>query len=286
MKAITAIVALVMIVALPLPAGAERDVDQHAKKLQAMGELLDKSSLNKQVLNSDNEASVQYYKFAKSLYEQAVAAYHDGNIEKSEMLIKKSKNALFDAIEFSSLRQEKKEKERGNYEAMRRSVSALMDAMQRVGAEKGKNSHVEPVAEKAKKLIQQADQYYFSEHYREGTELLGKAMQGIKIAISEMRSGDTLTRTLTFADPKDEYQYELERNDTHFMLLDMFLAETPANADISRKIEGYIKTARESRKKAEDLASKSMHKNAVRQIENSTANVISAIRATGAYIPE
>ena len=45
-----------------------------------------------------------------------------------------------------------------------------------------------------------------------------------------MRSGDTLVRSLNFASKEEEYRYEIDRNDTHQMLIKVLV-------EISQKIE-------------------------------------------------
>ena len=163
-------------------------------------------------------------------------------------------------------------------------MNALLDAMQRIGTEKGKKQQTEPIVEKTRKSINQADQYFSAGQYRDGTELLGKAMHEIDAAIREMRSGDTLTRSLFFATPKEEYQYELDRNDTHMMLVKVYLAES-ADESVRAKIEKQMDDAREFREKAEEMASKDRYQDAIREMEGSTVNIVRAIRAMGVYIP-
>lgn len=279
------VIILALLVSVCAHAVADDEKDQREKKLHALGELIGKSSVSKQVLNSDNQASMQKYKLAQSLHEQAVTAFNEGKYDESDMLMGKAKKALLEAAKLSNSQGNRKDKEKKSYESMQRSMNALLDAMQRIGAEKGKSKHVEPIAEKTRNLLKQADQNFSSGRYREGTELLGKAMQGIDTAINEMRSGDTLTRSLSFATPKEEYQYELDRNETHLMLVNVYLAEMPADVEVRSKIENHLEGAREFRKKAEEMATKDRYQDAVREMESSTINIIKAIRAMGVYIP-
>jgi len=255
------------------------------KKFHALGELIERSSVSKQILSSNNEASIQQYKLAQSLRDQALAAYREGRYDESEMLIGKSKKAIFEAAKLSRSGVNRIEKEKKNYESMKRSVGALLEAMERIGSEKGKKKQIEALAEKSRNLIKQADQYSASAKYKDGIALLGTAVHGIDNEISQMRSGDTLTRSLSFATPKDEYQYELERNDTHLLLINVYLAENPVDGETRSKIDLHLDGATAFRKKADDLASTGKYQDAVREIESSTVNIIRAIRAMGVYIP-
>jgi hypothetical protein len=264
---------------------ADEETIQWIKKFHALGELIDRSSVSRQVLSSNNEASLQQYKLAQSLREQAVTAYREGKYDESNMFIEKSKKALFEAAKLSGSGESRKDKEKKSYESMKRSMYALLEAMERIGTEKGHKKQVEQIAEKTRNLIKQADQFVSSGKHKEGVAVLGKAVYEIDNKINEMRSGDTLTRTLSFASPKEEYQYERERNDTHLMLVNVYLAENPAEGEARSKIYQYLDGARAFRSKAEDMASTGKYQDAVREMESSTVNIIRAIRAMGVYIP-
>ena len=258
---------------------------QWDKKFHALGELIDRSSVSRQILSSNNEASLQKYKLAQSLRDQAVAAYREGKYDESDLLVGKSKKALFEAAKLSSSRENKNDKEKKSYDTMKRSMNALLAAMERIGTEKGKKSQIEQLVEKIRNMLKQSDQYMASGKYKEGIALLGTAMHNIDNEINKMRSGDTLTRSLSFATPQEEYQYELERNDTHLMLINMYLAEKATDGETRSKIDQHLEGAKAFRKVAEDMAQAGKYQDAVREMESSTVNIIRAIRATGVYIP-
>lgn len=264
---------------------ADAEKEQWEKRLHALGELIERSSVSKQILSGKNEASLQKYKLARSLREQAIIVYREGKYDETAMLIEKSKKALFDAAKLSGSRESSKDKERRSYDAMKRSMNAMLEAMERIGAEKGNKKQVEPIAEKSRKLIKQADQLVSSGKEKEGIVLLGKAMHEIDTEISKMRSGDTLTRSLSFATPQEEYRYELERNDTHMMLINVYLAEKPVDGEARGKIDQHLEGAKAFRIKAEEMALAGKYQDAIREMESSTVNIIRAIRATGVYIP-
>ena len=140
---------------------AEEDGDALQDKLASVERLLSGSSVSNQVLNSDNEAAIQHYRLAKSLYDQAVSAAKEGKDDKARELITRSKTALFDAVEFANLQVGAKKKDKQDYETMRKSVSALMDALDRVGDQKGKHEQNLALMEDLKKRIHDADELFF-----------------------------------------------------------------------------------------------------------------------------
>jgi len=265
----------------------EKNVEFEKKNINAMADLLNRSTVSKQVLQSNNDAAVQYYLFSKSLFDDAVEAYRRGDIKESGHLIKKSRVALIDAIEFANLRGAKKKKRsKHNYELLRKSADALMDALHRIDVEKDAQDRFEILSEKVKKKLSQTDRLYFQEKYKPAIDELSKVLQIIKAEISKMRSGDTLTRTLSFSSAKDEYLYEIDRNDTHFMLIDMFLSEKNDPGNLLAVIKNTIQSAKKLRAEAEVLASSFKHKEAIKVLEQSTQEIINVIRNTGVFIPD
>jgi hypothetical protein len=101
-----------------------------------------------------------------------------------------------------------------------------------------------------------------------------------KAAIGSMRDGDTLVRSLSFATPEDEYRYEVDRNDTHRMLLDVLLdpARAPQASAAAQKSAAL-------RAQADGVAKSGDFAGAVRLLEDSTRELVRAIRAAGVYIP-
>jgi hypothetical protein len=60
---------------------------------------------------------------------------------------------------------------------------------------------------------------------RRGRPLLDRAYLTARVSIEAMRRGDTLVRSLNFASKREEYDYEIDRNDTHRMLIKVLLAD-------------------------------------------------------------
>ena len=95
-----------------------------------------------------------------------------------------------------------------------------------------------------------------------------------------MRGGDTLVRSLTFASAEEEYHYEIDRNDTHRMLLNVLIE--PARTS---QVAPGTQQAAVLRGNAESAAQAKDFKAAVRLLEDSTRELVRAIRTAGVYIP-
>ena len=284
MKKYFKVLVLVFLSVVAINIHATEKSHEFENKLNAVANLLNRSTISKQVLDSHNDAAVQYYRFSQSLYDEAVEAYNLGELEKSDVLIKKSRAALIDAVEFANLKSAKtKKRSKNHYESLRKSANALMDAMERISDEKGKHDDFGFLFKGLNDKLAETDKLYFQGKYDPAMEGLDKVLQTIKVEISKMRSGDTLTRSLNFASAREEYLYEIDRNDTHLMLLDMYLSENDKKMSVS--MDNAIKTAKELRKEAETLASGHKHKEAIKVLEKSTMEIISMIRSAGVFVP-
>ncbi|MDJ0806395.1 MAG: hypothetical protein QNJ78_06125 [Gammaproteobacteria bacterium] len=266
-------------------ANAEQAPSTHEQKLQAVANLLTRSTISKQVLHSNNQAAIQHYQFSKTLYEDAVEAFKAGELDKSNKLINKSRQALFDSIEFANLRGSQNQRSKNHYESLRKSANALITALQRISDEKGRQDQHQKIYNDIRNQLAQSDNLYFQEEYTGATSKLEKVLKTIKSEISQMRSGETLTRSLSFTSAKEEYEYELDRNDTFFMLIDMFLSDKESSPQAIEQINGTIRQAKDYRKQAETLAADNKHSLAIEKLEQSTVKIIAQIRQRGISIP-
>ena len=134
--------------------------------------------------------------------------------------------------------------------------------------------------------LDQAEKLKKQGKVKEGRMVLDEAYVAAKVAIEQLRGGETLVRSLNFASREEEYDYELDRNNTHQMLVNVLLRE---KMDSSAGIEGMVKKftdkANSLRDQAEKQAAKGNYEAAIRSLEQSTKEILRAIRSAGIYIP-
>ena len=104
-------------------------------------------------------------------------------------------------------------------------------------------------------------------------------------SIASLRGGDTLVRTLHFANKEEEFRYELDRNDTHRMLVQMLLSERRASAQVDVLVSGAVDRASGLRRQADGASARGEFVEAIRLLEESTAELVKAIRNAGIFIP-
>jgi HEPN domain-containing protein len=117
-------------------------------------------------------------------------------------------------------------------------------------------------------------------------QMVDDAYLSIKLSLTRLRSGQTIVSALHFANKQEEYEYELDRNDTHKMLVQVVLKEKlDANPGLAKLVDMNMKIAAGLRDKAHQQAEQGDYDAAVQTMEQSTGQIIRAIRAAGIYIP-
>jgi len=279
--AIPIVLAILISAYVNISVADEKNIQQI--KLNTISKLLDSSSVSKHILNSGNDVAIQYYNLSKTAYKSAVKEFENGNIEKSNIFIKKSTDALSDATLFANINKAdvNMDADRHLFEETKKSVDALMLAVYRVSEEKGKNSQNQKAIDEINKLNDHANELASRKLYTQALKELENTLAMIRNNISELKMGDTLVRSLSFANKQEEYNYEVDRNNAHFMLLKMFLT-TDAE---KKKFETYKESAQKLRKQAENSAKDADYNTAIQTLEKSTRIIINTIRQAGTDIP-
>ena len=125
-----------------------------------------------------------------------------------------------------------------------------------------------------------------SGEYEEGRKVLHEAYVAAKVAIEQLRGGDTLIRSLNFKNKQEEYTYELDRYATHRMLVDVLVREKIKDRDNTKKmVQMFLDRAAKLKTESEKQSSDGNYDSAVSTIERATKEIVRAIRSAGIYIP-
>ncbi len=170
------------------------------------------------------------------------------------------------------------------FELRKGSVKALAEAYDRVAAEKGA-SGAAAKRDMARKALADADALAAAGEHAKAVPLLDQAYAAVSADLAALRDGDKLIKELKFDTPKDEYVYEVDRNDSHLFLLKLALDEKKPDPMIVTQAEKMRGQASDLRKRAEGLAGAEKYQDAIRALNDSTEILIKAMRMTGLYIP-
>ncbi|MCM2307103.1 MAG: hypothetical protein NDI91_06505 [Sulfuritalea sp.] len=262
-------------------AGNKIDKVQLTSNLDSVGKLLESSSAARQIDSSKAPEAMQRRDRARELHGAAKAALEQNNLEKASALLAESRSTFFDAVRFAAPEEVSAKKLENDYLLRLESVQALLGAYKRVSDEKSAKGVSETVVQ-IEKSIATAAVLAQERKFKEARAEIDRGYLVAKAGLTSLRSGDTLVRSLNFANKEEEYHYEIDRNNTHQMLIKVLVDDKKASGEM---VQAYLSKGQALRIKADDAASRKAYDEAVKLLEESTAELVRAIRNAGIYIP-
>lgn len=256
--------------------------EQIERKVENVRTLLTSSSAAKQIESSGNADAKARRGEALAMLAQAEKLLAKGDLAEANRLLAEAPKILFGAARLAAPEQIVGDKQKRDYENRLASVRELLGAQKRIGEEK-QAADIKQTTESVEVLIMRAEEVAKGGDFVEAKQVLDQAYLYAKTAVTSMRAGDTLVRSLTFASKAEEYHYELDRNDTHQLLLKVLIEQQ--GKTLPQFAEKFIATAGDLRQSAEAAAAKGDHAEGVRLLEESTNNLAKAIRSAGVFIP-
>lgn len=267
-------------------ARVSEDKEQLERRLVSVATLIEKSSAAKQMEASANPEALALRGKARELRQQAEEAYKNGNYANASRMLDQAAKLMFDGVRLASPEQVTGQKQQRDFDNRMESVKALLGAQKRISAEKRLGAKGAETSNAIEAQLRDAAALAAAGKLEQGRVLLDQVYLTTKQAIEGMRDGDTLVRSLHFASKEDEYVYEVDRNDTHKMLIKVLLEEKRAsNAGLESMVQKYLDQAAVLRSNAEGMAAKKDFESGIRLLEDSTMELVRAIRSAGVYIP-
>ncbi len=254
-------------------------------RLKSVETLLEKSSATKQIDASGNADAIAHRELAKAHYEKAKLAYEAGDPDRANKELIEATKIMFEAVKMAEKNEITDVKKKRDYKDRLDSINALMEAHERVADEKGRHADGKELKDIVAEKIRNANKLLDEGKLDEARSVLDEAYVAAKIAINSLRGGDTLVRTLNFESKEEEYRYEIDRNDTHKMLFKILNKNDDQSASPNKMTQALLDNAEELRKTAEKQASEGDYEAAIKSLEESTKNLVRALRGSGIYIP-
>lgn len=256
-----------------------------ASRLVYVERLLTESSAAKKVDASGKAEAMQMKADAQAHFDNAKALVDSGDNEAAEGELREAIRLMTTAARAANGDAKVSQKQTDDYDSRKESVSALATAHDRIATEKGMKDMNTALQQKVAANLAESDELLAAGKGDEARAMLDATYESVKASLEGLRGGDTLVRELNFETPEDEYHYELDRNDTHRMLVEVLLAEKMQASPMRKTADGFIAKAGELRVQAEQAAGRKKFEEAIRLLEESTKEFIRAIRSAGVYIP-
>lgn len=265
--------------------GSNVDRAQLEVRMRSVATLIEQSSGAKQIEASGDVGALEMRSEAQRIYREAQQAFDAEDYSKASQLLSQASMAMFRAVRMAAPEQVTAEKKKIDFNARLETVKAMLDAHKRIAKEKSVGAAAEETHRTIEQALVEANALAAKDKYAEGRLVLDRAYLIAKASIASLRGGDTLVRSLNFASKEEEYHYEIDRNDTHQMLIEVLLSEKRDSADINAMVNRYLEKARALRTQAEQAAGRNDFATGIKLLEESTKEVVRAIRNAGIYIP-
>lgn len=281
------VVAALILAAAPAALHAQErtapDAAQVEKRLTSVQTLIEKSSAARQIDSSGDAASRERQGKARELHREAEAAYRAGDLVRASTLLDEASKQMFVGVRSAAPEQLAQDKARRDFDERMKSTRALLDALKRISDEKGLGADGRTLVASIESGIAQAVSQAGTSDYVRARASLDQSYLVAKAAIGGLRGGDTLVRSLNFASKEEEFHYEVDRNDTHRMLVTLLVEEKKVAAQGTLK--QFVDAAVRLRAEAQQTAGRGDYPGAIRLLEDSTRELVRAIRSAGIYIP-
>ena len=205
-------------------------------------------------------------------------------VEASEQL-QRATSKMFAAIRSAGTGKDGVQKKREDFENRYESTDVLVSALERIADEKGQQQRYAGQTRSIRAKMNLARRQADAGDIDIARSSIEGAYEEAKATVEALRQGDTLVRTLNFANKEEEYRYELDRNETHRMLVKVLLRDRPLDSRAQKSVDDRVAAALSLRKKAEQEAAAGAFDAAVATLEAATKELVRAIRSAGVYIP-
>jgi hypothetical protein len=275
-----------LITALALAAAAlacaAQDAESVERRLASVATLIESSSAARQIDSSGVAVAREKRDNARLIHREAAATLRGGDTAGAARLLDQAAREMMNGVRLAKPEEVQGQKDRRDFDARMDSARALLAAQQRITAEKGGQAEARDATLRIEQAVAQAERLAAAGQMAQARTVVDRAYLTARVSIEALRRGDTLVRSLTFASPREEYAYEIDRNDTHRMLVDLVLTERREVAPI---VQPLLDKAGGLRREAEAQAQRGDHDSAIRTLEAATRELVRAVRAGGIYIP-
>lgn len=261
------------------------DPESVKSRLENVRRLVNTSSGARRIIEGSDELAKSQRGEAELHLKAAEDAYDGKDMLRAQNELQRATEEMFAAIRLVGTGQDGVDKRARDFSNKAKSVDVLLNAIERVAQEKGGRPDVQQRAIEIRRRAQAAQDLADKGEMQGAKVQLDAVYEDAKLELERLREGETLVRTLHFASAEEEYRYELDRNDTHQMLLTVLTAERETSPGILQLIDGYRKDSTRLRAQAESEAGRGAFDLAVKSLEQATKFLQRAIRSAGVYIP-
>jgi hypothetical protein len=256
------------------------------QKLIFIGNLITRSKTFENIEARGDEDIFKEIANVKALYKKSELSVQQGDYEIGNNLLNEIVRIITSITRKESRVTNDQTKLLRYYNERKATIDALMNTFDEITKnEKVSHKSLEPRRRMIDDLLNLAKSNITNGEVSGAIVNIDKAYEvAIQITI-EVRDGITLIRELKFETAKDEYLYEIDRNESHYFLLDITVREKKPSAKMLLAIQKLRDESDGLRADADKEAKSENYESAIDILNKSTKNLIRAIRMGGNFIP-
>ncbi len=255
------------------------------QKAKFVAQLVEKSVASRTIEAQGDDAAKAALNKARSLVREAKAELKQGRYEDANAKLNEALHLVNVETRRLSGAEAKQKRLQEAYEKRRNSVQIFLAAYERVASEKKLSSAAQAQVAEIRNLLNAAELQAKDGNLGNAKIVMEQAYVAARGDIKELRQGETLTRSLNFKTPEQEYEYERNRNDSHVLLLKFAISERKPPQSRLKRIGSLREKATSARAKADQQAQSGDHATAIATITKATETLLKAIRMSGIWIP-
>lgn len=120
--------------------------------------------------------------------------------------------------------------------------------------------------------------------YEAAYEAIDQAYRDMLVVVRAIKNGETVVHELKFETPQEEYQYELDRNRSFEMLLQISIVDSPVSEELSRHYARVVTANDGHRREAAALADAGKFGDAILKLELANRELGKMLRLMGIFV--
>jgi hypothetical protein len=253
-------------------------------KLALIARMLDGESAQR-VLDADNSNATEKFSAAKAAYADALSAIERQQLAKASHHADEALRLGGQAIREAATRKPDTSLWTKRYQDLHERVSSYSLAYASVLSDDSRTLGAAIPQEELDQLMLQAEKLARSGQYEDAVNELSALAVKLESELVRLRHQQTLVHELKFETPEDEYKYELERNRSYAMLLQMAVTQEGVHPTAASQSPQILQANETERERAQSAAAVGDAAQALKIIEAATDKLAQALRKTGMYLP-
>ena len=175
------------------------------------------------------------------------------------------------------------EKSRARFLELKTSVQSYLGTIGEAAVNKASAKLANRALRDIRRLVVESESDAASDNYSRAEKVMSEAYKIAVKTVTQLRDKKTVTYSLEFKTPADEYKYEAERNENFESLVDIVLKEHKPSEGLKKLVARYVAESRKIRDEANALASEQNYVEAIKAMERASKNLS---RALGSINPK